>query len=179
MEVEVEVKEAPDDGKSRAQAEGAGCNEEGGNLWGKSVFGEDGGDVHGHGEGGVNGNAGDVDSVAWEAEAFHVDFIFLLGSEVPVECACYPEGVEVVVGDDNSEFCVEAAGLDEEGDDASGHEVGTDDGVRAEVFDEVDERQGLGQVENKAAFIGDPGVIGCFIPPTEEIREECRELFID
>ena len=126
-----------------------------------------------------NGDARDMNAVTGKTEAFHVDFVILLRHEVPMERPCDPIGVKMEIGHGDAEFGLEPADADEIGKHASGHEMGADDRVGLELADEIDEGQGLGEVERDAAPVRDPGVVAGLIPPAEELRKLLGELFVE
>ena len=171
LEFPVELKQPADDRGGRAEAEGSTGDEQRRFCRIQAVALEHGLAIHRYGEFRLDGNAGDVNPVARKAETFHVDPVLLLRDKIPMERACDPEGMEMVIGHDDAQLGFQAAKADEKGQDAGRHEVRANYRIGLEVADEVNKRKSLRKIECEPALVGDPWVIARNVPPSEKLGE--------
>ena len=165
LEIEIELEKSAHDGGCGAQPEGSAGNKQRRTVRTQAMPQQNSRGVHRLFELRLHGNSGHLDVVARQAERLHVDFVLLLGHEIPVERPRDPERVEVEIRHHNPEARIQLPVEDQPRHDARRHEVRAENDVRTELFDQVDQRQRLREIECQPAFVRDPRVVARLIPP--------------
>ena len=179
LKIPIEIQKLTDDRCRRTQAQSPSDHQKSRAPHLQSMPPQHGIGIHGLREFGLDGNSRDHDAVARQAERLHVDFVIFLSHEIPIERPRDPKGMEVKIRNHHAETRLQFPIRDEPGNHPRRHEMGAEDHIGPKFLHQTDQRERLGKIDRETAFVRDPRVIACLIPPAEKFRQHLGEFFVE
>ena len=179
LKIALHLKQLPHDSGRRTHSQRTACDKDSRPPRLQTVPLEHRIDIHWRSELRLHGNASHLNAVGGQTKSLHMNFVVLLRHKIPVEGPRDPEGVEMKIRDHHPQPRIEFSVRNEPRDHTRRHEMGAENDIRPKFPNQVDERQGLGQIDQQAPFVGHPGIIARLIPPAQKLRQHGREFFVE